>query len=186
MRAEALRQVGGYRAALIAGEEPELCLRVRAAGWKVWRIDAEMSRHDAGMSRFSQWWRRATRAGHAFAEVSWLHRGGSLRLWVRETRSNWFWGLLLPLAALAPAYWTGGLSLLLGLGYPILAFRVYRGRRRRGEGRADAAWYALFCVVGKFAHAAGQVRFHLNRLRARPGGLIEYKRPSPRPVGDAK
>jgi GT2 family glycosyltransferase len=186
MRAEPVRQVGGYRAALIAGEEPELCLRLRAAGWKVWRIDAEMSRHDAGMTRFGQWWRRAVRAGHAFAEVSWLHRTGAWRLWVRETRSNWFWGLLLPAAALAPAYWTGGLSLLLGLGYPLLAFRVYRGRRGRGEGRGAAAWYALFCVLGKFAHVAGQMRFHLNRLLARPGRLIEYKQLSRRPVGEAK
>jgi GT2 family glycosyltransferase len=185
MRAEALRGVGGYSASLIAGEEPELCLRLRAAGWKVLRLDAEMTLHDAAMTHFGQWRRRAVRAGHAFAEVSWLHRTGPLRLWVRETRSNWFWGLLLPLAALLPAYWTGGLSLLLLLGYPVLAARIYRGRRRRGAGRADAAWYALFCVLGKFAHAAGQLLFHWRRLRGRPGLLIEYKQPARRPAGGA-
>ncbi len=186
MRAAPLRQVGGYRASLIAGEEPELCLRLRCAGLKVMRIDAEMSRHDAGMTRFGQWWRRAVRAGHAFAEVSWLHRARAMRLWVRETRSNWFWGLLLPAAALFPAYWSSGLTLLLLLLYPALAIRVYRSRRVRGDGRGPAGCYALFCVLGKFAHAAGQIRFHLNRLTARPGGLIEYKRPSRRPVEDAK
>src|SRR5262249_30270274 len=38
MRVPALRQVGGYRASLIAGEEPELCTRLRGAGWKVLRL----------------------------------------------------------------------------------------------------------------------------------------------------
>ena len=175
MRVEPLRQVAGYRAELIAGEEPELCLRLRDAGWLVLRIDADMTWHDADMTRFSQWWRRAVRAGHAYAEVSWLHRAGRLRLWVRETRSNWFWGFLLPLAALVPAWWTGGLSLLLLLGYPVLALRIYRGRRRRGDGGSIAGWYALFCVLGKFAHVVGQWRFHRHRLTGQRSVLIEYK-----------
>ncbi len=148
MRAAPLRQAGGYRASLIAGEEPELCLRLRSAGLKVMRIDAEMSRHDAGMTRFGQWWRRAVRAGHAFAEVSWLHRATAIRLWVRETRSNWFWGLLLPAAALVPAYWTGGLTLLLGLGYAVLAIRVYRSRRMRGDAAARPGGTRCFASLG--------------------------------------
>ena len=39
----ALADVGFYNETLVAGEEPELCLRLRAAGWKIWRFDAEMS-----------------------------------------------------------------------------------------------------------------------------------------------
>ncbi len=175
MRVEPLRAVGGYRAALIAGEEPELCVRLRAAGWRVVRVDAEMTLHDAAMTRLGQWWKRMVRAGHAFAEVSWLHRGSPQRLWARETRSNWFWGVLVPALAVAPAYWTWGLSLLLLLGYPVLAWRVYRGRRRRGESGRDARLYARFCVLGKFAAAAGQFRYHRNRLLARRSTLIEYK-----------
>ncbi|MEM9139196.1 MAG: glycosyltransferase, partial [Pseudomonadota bacterium] len=58
MRMTALAAVGGYRDDLIAGEEPELCVRLRAAGWRVWRLDAEMTLHDADMHRFGQWWRR--------------------------------------------------------------------------------------------------------------------------------
>ena len=37
MRVEAFEAVGGYRAQLIAGEEPELCVRLREIGWKIWR-----------------------------------------------------------------------------------------------------------------------------------------------------
>jgi GT2 family glycosyltransferase len=180
MRVEPLVAAGGYRASLIAGEEPELCLRLRADGWKVLRIDAEMTWHDAAMTRFGQWWRRSVRAGHAFAEVSWLSRCKPLRLWVRETRSTWFWGLVLPVLALAAAWWTWGLSLLLLLAYPVLGLRIYRGRRRRGDPPSAAAWYAFFCVVAKFAQVSGQLRYHGRRLLGRPGALIEYKGQSAR------
>ena len=73
MRVGALRAVGGYRDSLIAGEEPELCVRLRQAGWYIWRLDAEMTSHDAQISRLSQWWKRTMRAGHAFAEGAALH-----------------------------------------------------------------------------------------------------------------
>ena len=55
IRASALAAAGGYREDMIAGEEPELCFRLRAAGWRVWRLDAEMTLHDAAMIHFSQW-----------------------------------------------------------------------------------------------------------------------------------
>ena len=65
----AVQAVGGYRDSLIAGEEPELCLRLRQAGGEVWRIDAEMTLHDAALLRFGQWWRRTRRAGHALSLI---------------------------------------------------------------------------------------------------------------------
>src|SRR5262249_41651645 len=55
MRVDAFKQVAGLRPELIAGEEPDLCRRLRGVGWKVWRIDAEMTRHDAAMTEFRQW-----------------------------------------------------------------------------------------------------------------------------------
>ena len=70
MRIDALDAGGGYREDLIAGEEPELCVRLRAAGWKIWRLDHEMTLHDAAMLHFSQWWRRQMRSGYAFAQGS--------------------------------------------------------------------------------------------------------------------
>ena len=76
IRTEAFLAAGGYRDDLIAGEEPELCLRLRRLGWSVWRLDEEMTLHDAAMTRFSQWWIRTRRAGHAFAEGAWLHGAG--------------------------------------------------------------------------------------------------------------
>jgi cellulose synthase/poly-beta-1,6-N-acetylglucosamine synthase-like glycosyltransferase len=176
-RVEALRAAGGYRDDLIAGEEPELCLRLRAAGGRVERLDAEMTRHDAALTRFGQWWRRSVRAGHAYAEVSWLHRAERSRFWRRQALSGWCWGLLLPLAAFGLAVPTFGLSLFLLSGYVVLAWRVYSHRRRRA-GRGEAALEAAFTIPGKVAQAVGQARFHSNRLLARRTRLIEYKQPA--------
>ena len=101
MRAEAVRKVGGYDPTIIAAEDDEVCLRIRREGWKVVRIDAEMTLHDMAMTSFRQWWRRSTRTGHAYAEGSAMYGRTPERHFVRQTRSAIFWGILVPLAALA-------------------------------------------------------------------------------------
>lgn len=174
VRTEAFLQVEGYREDLIAGEEPELCLRLRWAGWEVLRLDHEMTRHDAAMTRFSQWWRRSVRAGHAYAEVSRRSRSGPIHLWIRQTRSNYLYAALLPIAAVL-ALPTAGASLLLLLAYPVLFYRVYRHRRASGDAAADSRLYAAFVVLGKFAGAWGQLLYLRRRLRNEQQRIIEYK-----------
>lgn len=170
MRREAVQAVGGYREDLIAGEEPELCLRLRRAGGEVWRIDAPMTRHDAGLLRFGQWWRRMVRSGHAYAEGAWLHGTGPERHWLRETRRALAWGVALPLAVVGLGLATGW-GWLLALAYPL---QVLRLALRDGGDRG--AWEAaLHAVIGRFAEAQGVLSFHLARLRKRRVGLIEYK-----------
>jgi len=175
MRVAAVKAVGGYRDDLIAGEEPELCVRLRAHGGRVRRLPAEMTFHDAAMTRFRQWWTRNVRAGHAFAEVSHLHARSPFGIWKREARSNWVWGVVVPLLAIVPAPFTWGLSLLLLLGYPVLYWKIRRGRRARGDDARTARLYSTYCVLSKFPQAAGQVRFWRNRLFGRRNRLIEYK-----------
>src|SRR5947207_14699000 len=75
IRAGAFRDVGGYNPSVIGGEEPEMCVRLRARGWKIHRIDTEMTFHNAAMTRFGQWWTRNVRAGHAYAEGFAMHGG---------------------------------------------------------------------------------------------------------------
>ena len=165
MRLPALRAVGGYREDLIAGEEPELCLRLVRAGGEVWRIDAEMTLHDAAMTRFGQWWNRSRRAGHAFAEGAALHGTGPERHWVVEMRRALFWGGALPVTAvLAGLVAAPGFALLLA--WPL---QVLRLSRRMG---LEAA---LFTVLGKLPEAQGVLGYHLNRLRKRRAALIEYR-----------
>jgi GT2 family glycosyltransferase len=174
-RVAAFRQAQGFRATLIAGEEPELCLRLRQQGWKILRLECEMTLHDADMMRFDQWWKRFLRAGHAYAEGSWLHGHEPERHWVKESRSIWLWGGFVPLFALSFAGLTQGLSLLLLGAYPLMAGRIYQYARQRGWNAGDSWLYAIACVVGKFPNLVGQIKFHWNRWLGRDNVLIEYK-----------
>ncbi|WP_194788849.1 glycosyltransferase family 2 protein [Pseudomonas sp. UFMG81] len=172
MRADAFSAVGGFRAGLIAGEEPELCVRLRAHGWKIWRLAQEMTLHDAAMTRFSQWWRRSLRAGYAFAEGAALHGAPPERHWRRESQRAWLWGLGVPLAVVAACALLGGWGLLLLLLYPLQAMRL----ARRGERSARENWLqATFLVLGKFPEMFGQLRYLLNKLSTGKTVLIEYK-----------
>lgn len=175
MRVQALQQVGGFNPTLIAGEEPELCLRLRQKNWKIVRLDAEMTLHDAEMTRFAQWWKRTLRAGHAFAEGVWLHGSSAEHHWVKESWSIWFWGLLLPLLAIGMAWFTQGWSLLLWSGYPVQTYRIYRRIQQRGLKSKDALLYAFFCMLGKFPNLVGQVKFYFSNYLGKRNRLIEYK-----------
>jgi len=170
--ATAFKTVGGYRGDLIAGEEPELCVRLRAAGWKVWRLDAEMTWHDAAMTKFGQWWKRSMRGGHAYAEGAYLHGAPPERHSVRESRRIWFWGLGVPLGVAAGTFAFGWLALWLALVYPIQIMRLtLRGQRSFGINSI----HSLFLVLGKFPELQGQFTFWWRRVGAGKARLIEYK-----------
>jgi GT2 family glycosyltransferase len=172
MRMAAFQQVRGFREGLIAGEEPELCLRLRREGWEIWRIDAEMTLHDAAMTRFSQWWRRTERAGHAFAEGAALHGKSPQRHWVRESRSSWFWGAGLPVATLLASSAFGAWGLLILLAYPLQFLRMLKRSTDKASLRIPRAFFLL---LGKFPEVLGQMRYWKNRLTRRRSLLIEYK-----------
>lgn len=175
MRLSALVAVDGFDPQVVAGEEPEMSLRLRRLGLKLHRIASEMTLHDASMTRFSQWWRRAERAGHAYAQVAAMHGGGPERVGVRSSLSIWAWAAGLPLATIAAAWLTKGLGLLLLLAYPLLLVRIARSERRRGR-PARLAWaYAFFCVLAKWPQLLGQLRFMGRRLLGRQAQIIEYK-----------
>jgi glycosyltransferase involved in cell wall biosynthesis len=170
-RAAALHEVGGYSDGLIAGEEPELCVRFREKGWIIWRLASEMTLHDADITRFAQWWRRSRRAGHAFAEVSFLHRSSPCRIWSRSAWRAAFWAFLVPVSALVGALIHPGVLALLLL-YPLQLVRL---ARRQGSFRRENWRNALFDVLGKFPELQGACQYHLNRLLGRNHELIEYK-----------
>ena len=170
MRIVPLRALGGFRDDLIAGEEPDLCLRLRQTGWQIWRLDAEMTLHDAAMTRFAQWWRRTRRAGFAFAQGAYLHGSGPERHWVRETRRAVAWGVFLPVCAiLGTLIWPPAAWILLAYPAQILRLGLHE------DGTTSRWQYPLFNVLGKLAEATGVVQFHLTRLRGGQARLIEYK-----------
>ena len=160
-RLDALSAVSDYNGDLVAGEEPDLCLRLGQQGWKIKRIDAEMALHDADLTRFSQWWRRAQRSGHAYAEHVWRHGAKAFPRWRRQIWSIALWGLAIPLCGLAllaawafgaPTLWA---AVLLFSIYPLQIVRIAIRSRK-------SISYAALIVIGKFAELGGAARFYLN------------------------
>ena len=167
IRAAVLEATGGYNQDLIAGEDPELYVRIKkVTGKRLVRIDEPMCLHDVDMRHFSQWWKRNVRAGHAYAQVSRMHSDGKADgFWKRETRSNFMWGAALPV--LAP--------MLVPPAYLALFWKVYRHARGRGLDVKAARTYAFFTAIGKVPQALGQLKFVVNALRGEQSSLIEYK-----------
>ena len=186
IRLSAFRSVGGYPEEMIAGEEPDLCVRLRSAGWRVLRLDHEMTLHDAAMTRFAQFWKRCVRGGHAYAEGAARHGQPPIRHKVRQLRSAIFWGGGMPLlfvAALLVALWTPLAWVLVPfvpIAYLYLAFRIYQYRRRtRQDSARHALVYAGFVALGKLPEFLGAVHYGFNALRGRRSRLIEYKGAEP-------
>lgn len=172
MRVEAFRKINGYRADLIAGEEPELCVRLRADGWDIWRLDAEMTLHDAALSHFGQWWRRTVRSGYALAQGVFLHGTPPERHKVWESQRAWIWGFWLPLAGLAAPLLFGWWGLSLWLIFPLQFMRQFI--RSRGS-LTERALVALFQMLSRFAETWGQIKFKRDRLFGQQTRIIEYK-----------
>lgn len=169
MRPAALKEAGGFDPTMIAGEEPELCRRLRAAGWRVMRLDVPMTIHDAAMTHLRQWWRRALRSGFGYAQA-WhrtRRRGAEAPLYRRELARAVIWAGALPLAALLLAVSVHWALLLL---WPFAAAGQYLRMARRD--RSDAAALA---VIGKYAELVGALRYFVRALRGSSGGTITYK-----------
>jgi hypothetical protein len=172
MRIGPLREVGGYRDDLIAGEEPELCVRLRARAWGIHVLADEMTLHDAAMTRWRQWWMRSVRCGFAYAEGVHLHGASPERHCVRELRSALAWGLGAPILAGCAVATFGPWGLTALLVYPLQVTRLFL---RGSDGARQRLLRATFLVTGKFAQAQGALRFWRLAATRRPGRLIEYK-----------
>lgn len=173
-RLTALQAVNGYRESLIAGEEPEMCFRMRQLGWKIMRLNVEMTLHDAAMTRLGQWWKRNQRAGHAFAESYAIHGQSSEKFRRSECKSILFWAAILPIGILGLSFWQP-YSLLLLLIYPLQVIRLTIRYQSRFQNLKQPFWYALSNVVGKWPQLFGMLEFKKNSLRGVRSRLIEYK-----------
>lgn len=172
MRAAAFEEVGGYNPGIIAGEEPELCVRLRQRGWKLMSNAKPMTVHDAAMTHLAQWWRRAVRSGHAFAEGAHLHGAPPERHWVRETRRALLWGAGLPATIAAATVVLGPAGLIAAAIYPVQVARLYLQRQRSSRSALSSSF---FLTLAKFPEAIGVLKFHMNNMFGRKSEIIEYK-----------
>ena len=181
MRRSVLVEVDGFDASLIAGEEPELCQRIRTKGFMIQHVDLAMTAHDLAMTRWSAYWRRAFRAGYAYADVSDRLKNGPFPLWVRESKRNIIHAmtvLVLTTSAiigsiLMSSWWPFA---FLALSLSILAIRT----AVKVSWKAKGDWLTLL-LYGIHSHVqqipifVGQLVWFWDRKRHLKRKLIEYK-----------
>jgi len=180
MRRTALIAVDGFDATLIAGEEPELCRRLRARGGQILHVDRPMTGHDLAMTQWRQYWRRAVRAGHAYAEVAERFRGTDTPLWAREVQRNRIHGGVLLLSLLLGI---GGavvaqsvIPVLLMLGFWLaLAVRTALKVGWKSRDPLTRLLYGVHSHLQQIPILMGQLGYDRDRRRGRQRGLIEYK-----------
>ena len=163
--------VGGFNSTLIAGEEPELCLRIRQNGKKIMRIDEEMAKHDADILTFQQWWKRMLRSGYGSLdvvtrlsgkipkkEIPYYHMVHSIHVWT----ISWVIGTLLLafIYSILNIRFGVVIGLLSGIAVWIIqAVRIGWGVRLRAQNFQTALFYGFFTLIGKWAQFIGQQKY---------------------------
>jgi glycosyltransferase involved in cell wall biosynthesis len=183
MRRDVLLEVGGYDEQLIAGEEPELCRRMRTLGYQILHVDCPMTGHDLAMTSWGQYWSRATRTGFAYAAMSRRFRGTDFPLWQRDARKNLVHGpgmVILPALALLVSWWVRSWVPLAALGAVLLLLGLRTMRRILWKSPGDP-WtcfiYGLHSHLQQVPIFFGQMKFY--RQRGGAHRLIEYKGVAP-------
>lgn len=184
IRVEAFQSVGGYNPSVPAGEEPELCQRLRSEGWSIVRRDIVMTWHDSAMLHFRPWARRQFRTGYGGLDFSTRFGQPANDPFRRQILSARVWGLTWPalwLVCTGYAWAARGPGLAVCVGVALLAApiaqagRIARKNRPRAGSRKAAAAYGLLTMLGKLFQAAGQCLYLRDRLAGRHARLIEYK-----------
>lgn len=170
VRKNVFSELKGFDSSLIAGEEPEFCLRLSKTGRKILAIDENMGTHDSAMYHFSQWWQRCVKVGFGYAN------GAQWGSWQRQVRSALVLGITLPLFILMGSLFiTPYFLILFGL-YAVHIFRIYKNDVDIGSSSTyDKSLYALFCVLAKFPESQGVIGYFVNRFKGKQQKIIEYK-----------
>ncbi|MCR9126518.1 MAG: glycosyltransferase [Rhodobacteraceae bacterium] len=171
VRGAVFAAVGGFNPRVIAAEDEEFCTRVRKAGWRVHRLPEAMTRHDADMLRFGQWWQRAIRTGHGFAQVGALHP----EYFARERQRVWLFGALLPAVAVVAAVVQPLALPVVALIYMLSYLRTVRGVMAEGLDLRRAMHQSVFLSLSKLPNFWGLLTYHWRVLRRRDMAIIEYK-----------
>lgn len=174
MRISALIEINAYNSNLIAGEEPEMCHRLRMSGWKIYRLDEEMTLHDAAIFSFAQWWKRASRGGYAYFRVYIMHLSSPASIWKKNVIRSSFWGLVVPLIVLVSSflgyYFIATLFVLL---YFFLFLKIYI--KSANVSKSIRFYYSLLMIVVKFAEIQGGLIALLDVISNKQVKIMEYK-----------
>jgi glycosyltransferase involved in cell wall biosynthesis len=179
MRRSVLVEVEGYDSDLPAGEEPELCRRLRARSYRIVHIDAPMTRHDLNMTRFSQYWRRAMRAGYAYAEVSNRFVGTADPMWSEESRRNLrsggFWIAWLVVSLILLALRSPWILPWFALLIALPARSAWKARSRARGQKSLLLLYGIHSQLQQIPILVGQLRYFRDRHSGKQRTQIQYK-----------
>ncbi|MBX2808515.1 MAG: glycosyltransferase [Cellvibrionaceae bacterium] len=175
VRVSVFKAIKGFDETIIAAEDDDFCIRARRAGHKVYRLDALMSRHDANITRLSQWYRRSKRGGHGYANIFRLHGKGPDKYFHGALKSVLFWGALIPCAFAIFLFVKPTIALLLLLGYIAFVGRTILRKLKAGTPLKIALAYGLLIYTGKIPEFMGVLHYLKNHLLSRKHQLIEYK-----------
>ncbi len=180
VRRAALAQVDGFDPTLKAGEEPELCARLRAAGWEIEHIDAPMTLHDLAVTSLRSYCLRAYRSGIAYAEVAERMRLRGDVLWQHEARRDFRHGLLFcasPLMLLGALWWQPALALsLVALAFLYLLRTALRCAWKAPGQWALCAQYAVHTHLQKIPALFGQLKWRQAARQQSEIALVDYKK----------
>ena len=193
IRVDVFKQVGMFDALLIAGEEPDLCARIRMLGGVIYRLPDNMTRHDAALLTFKAWWRRMTRCGYGaievvskltkklpISEVPFRELTRSAKLWC----DGWCMFVLLIGAltymnerAKTSSEWAHVVGTVIVIGMLAQALQCVRTAwRSRARGSFhDVLVYSVFVQIAKWPQRIGQLLWHRDQWMHTPARLIEYK-----------
>lgn len=171
VRVSAFLSAGGFDERFLAGEEPDLSIRMRRDGWIIWRQEFDMTRHDVAIDSFGQWWRRSRRGGYAFALLAITHSRDSGTCGLGGMLRTLLWALVLPLLALVLSFWSPA-ALVLLLAYPANMLRMVA----RDDFTSAEAWEraALLSLI-KFPEAIGVLQCFAGLERNRGATAFDYK-----------
>ncbi len=175
VKVELFQKIGGFAENIIAAEDDDLCLRARREGYKIYRIDAVMSHHDANIMCLPQWYRRSKRGGHGYANINYLHGNGLDKHFRKELRSVAFWGGLVPTAFFVSLFVLPIAAGMLLAVYLLFILKIAVRRKRMGNSSRVALAYGALILTGKIPELLGFIQFWKNKLLSRKHELIEYK-----------
>lgn len=161
-RTQAFRSAGGFSTQMSAGEEFELCERLRAGGGTIVRLPEIAVYHDCAIATFGQYAKRMQRSGVALALG--LKHYQDKTYCKRRIAAAIFHGILVPLGSIFSP-----LCLLL---WAISATRAYLWARRWHDPLTSLAW-AMHCIVSKPLETVGLITHFLTRDDAK--GQISYR-----------
>ena len=175
VRCIAFKEVSGFNPLVVAGEEPELSYRLRNKNWKIYRLDKEMTLHDAAMTRFSQWWSRAKRTGHAYAQGSLLHLSDRQGYYVKESLKDWLWALIFPVAVIILALSLNKYFLFLMSIYIYRFIKIFLGKYKQLRNLRMSFLYGIFTFIANWPQLLGHLLFLKRKIINQKIKIIEHK-----------